>query len=126
MIRTLQAIATLTLVAGCASSNVMRLDAEVRPAIAPENVEFLLDEPTRTYKAVGLIEVSDDGWGLSLDALRKKLGEEAGKIGGEAVILSRRNTEGDAVLIPIGAMWYAGSVETSRLVGKVVVFLPPE
>jgi hypothetical protein len=102
----------------------MRLDSEVRPAADPDSLVFFLDEPTRPYKAIGLVEVSDQGWGLSLDALKKKLGVEAGKLGAHGVIIGRESTQAGAVFVPVGATFFAASVDEKKLVGKLVVFLP--
>ena len=111
-------LSVILLTAACASAKVMRVDSVQRPATDPDSVRVFLDEPDRPYTSIALIEVSDEGWGLSLDALRTKAAKEAAKLGGQGVILGRQT--GDAVVVPIGNTWYP--VETSKLIGKVIVF----
>lgn len=120
----LPAVVIATLTTACASANVMRLDSDIRPAISPDSVVFLLDEPKQPYKAIGLVEVSDDGWGLGLETLKKRLGVEAAKMGAHAVIIGRQSQTAGAVFYPVGTTLMQTNVEESKLVGKAIVFLP--
>jgi len=112
----------IIVLSACASADVMRLDSIHRPAKSPEDVQLLLEQPPVPFTAIALIEVSDQGWGLSLETLRRKLVVEAGKLGGDAVILSRRTTDAGAVLMPVGNQFWAVPFTESGLVGQVVVF----
>ena len=113
-------LSSALLVTACASAQVMRVDSTQRPPTNPDSVRVFLEEPDRPYDSIALVEVSDQGWGLSLETLRTKLAQEAAKLGGQAVIIGRHTSEAGAVIVPIGNTWYAGS--TSKLVGKVIVF----
>ena len=106
----------ILLVTACASAQVMRVDSVQRPATKPDSVRVFLEEPDQPYSSIALIEISDQGWGLSLDALRTKAAKEAAKLGGEGVILGRQTAQSGAVILPIGDTWYAGTLETSKLV----------
>ncbi len=107
----------------CASAKVMTLDKNAtRPATSPDSVALLLDEPEQPYAAIALIEVSDQGWRLSLATLRDKLAKEAAQLGGQGVIVTRQSTQSGAVLLPVGDSWVTFNTETERLVGKVIVF----
>jgi hypothetical protein len=110
--------------AACASANVMRLDDVRRPPRPPQAVQLLLDQPTRPFRAIALIEVSDEGWGLSLETLRRKLTQEAAKLGGDAVVLTRRSSQAGTVLMPVGSSWYAANITESGLVGQVIIYEP--
>ena len=110
------------LLVGCASANVMRLDSVVRTPLVPESVQLFLDEPSRPYTAIALIEVSDQGWGLSLETLRNKLAKEAAKLGGQGVVIGRRTSQGGAYIQPVGMSFMVTNFEVSGLVGKVIVF----
>ena len=112
-------IAAVITLAACASANVMRLDNSVRPETSPDSVVLLLEEPSRPYVSIALIEVRDGSWGLSLKTLGKKLVREAAALGGHAVILTQQSNS-QSGLIPVGNTWVA--TEQRRLVGKVIVF----
>ena len=110
------------LLVGCASANIMRLDSVERTPVVPASVQLFLDEPSRPYTAIALIEVSDQGWGLSLETLRNKLAKEAAKLGGQGVIIGRRTSQSGTYIQPVGRSFVATNIEVSGLVGKVIVF----
>ena len=110
------------LLLGCATADVLQLDKQSRNPTNPAIVEVLLEEPHQAYKAIGLIEVSDEGWGLSLNDLKKKLVKEAAKLGGDAVIIGREPKSAGAVFMPVGNTFFAVDVAEKKLVGKVIVF----
>jgi len=115
---TLLFVLALIAAACSASADVMRLDDIVRPPRNPELVRLLLERPDTPYVSIALIEVSDEGWGMSLESLREKLVEEAAKIGGDAVIL--RQTDSDGTIIPVGQTFI--SLEVKGLSGQVIVY----
>jgi hypothetical protein len=86
----------------CVSADVLRLDNAIRPATDVAAVELLLEDPPREYVAIALINVTDQGWGMRLEDLRKRLVSEAAKLGGDAVILSHQEDVAGAVLVPVG------------------------
>ena len=107
---------------GCATADVMRLDSEVRPPKSPAAVQLLLEQPSMAYTAIALVEVSAQGWGLKLETLRTKLVAEAAKLGGEAVILSRRTSNAGSMLMPVGNQFFNVPLTESGLVGQVIVY----
>lgn len=117
------ALIAAVLVTGCASTDVLVLDPVPRPATHPDSVAVLLEEPQQPYRPIALIEASDQGWGMSLESLAKKMRTEAAKRGGAAVIVGTQTSESGALIVPIGNMWYAGTFDEKKLVGKVIVFV---
>ncbi len=122
MYRLVQLAPFLLLLVSCASASVLKINATVLPPRDASTVQVLLDEPSRKYKTVALVEVSDDGWGLGLDALKKKLTAEAGKLGGDAVVISRQSRTSGAILVPVGNTYWAAANTEEKLVGRVIVF----
>jgi len=122
--RSAAALASLILFLSCAKADVLVLEPTPHPARLPDSVAVFLEEPTRPYRAIALVEVSDQSWGLSLETLAKRMRLEAGKLGGDAVIIGSQSTESGAVIVPIGNMWYAGATKEKKLVGKVIIFTP--
>ena len=111
------------LLGGCVSADVMSVDSTPRPAVPPETVEVFLEEPSESFHRIALVEVSDQGWGKSLEDLRNRLVEEAGKAGGDGIIIGRpgESSKG-AMIMPIGDLWYAANTKESTLVGIVFVW----
>lgn len=71
-------VALVSVAIGCATADIMRLDSEVRPPKSPAAVQLLLEQPSMSYTAIALVEVSDQGWGvpaarISFDWLRKPI-----------------------------------------------------
>jgi|SRR5437660_2059269 len=116
------AFAVLILLVSCAKADVLVLEPTPRAARLPDSVTVLLEEPSKPYQAIALIEVSDQSWGLSLESLARKMRSEAGKLGGDAVIIGSRSTESGTVFVPIGNAWYGAAMKEKKLVGKVIVF----
>lgn len=115
-------LATAIATGGCATSDVLHLDAVSRQPKSPEGVQLLLEQPTTPYTAIALVEVSDQGWGLKLETLRAKLVAEAAKLGGDAVILSRRTSNAGTVVTPVGNQFYGLPLTESGLIGQVIVY----
>jgi hypothetical protein len=113
------------LLCSCVSAEVLRLDNTIRPATDAGVVELLLENPQREYVAIALINVTDQGWGMRLEDLRKRLLSETAKLGGDAVILTQQLNVAGAVLVPVGQMWVASNVTEKRLVGKVIKYVTP-
>jgi hypothetical protein len=119
-------IAMAALLCSCVSADVLRLDNTIRPPTDLTAVELLLEEPSREYVAIALINVTDQGWGMRLDDLRKRLVSEAAKLGGDAVILSHQEDASGSIIVPVGQMWMASSVTEKKLIGKVVKYAQQE
>ena len=109
---------------GCATADVMRVDDTRRPPTRPSDIKVFVEEPTRPYTTVAVVQASDQGWGLSLEALKQKMVEKAAALGGEAVILGQQSTQsGGTYFIPIGTMLYGTNIPEKHLAGKVIVFV---
>ena len=51
---------------GCTtSSDVMRLDDTARAPTPLSDVTVLVEEPSRPYSVIAMVEVSDQGWDLA-------------------------------------------------------------
>ena len=119
--RVVAGLAAVALI-GCATADVMRLDSVPRQPTSSASVQLLLEPPPTAYTAIALVEVSDQGWELKLVTLRTKLVAEAAKLGGDAVILSRRTSNAGSVLMPVGNQFYNVPFTESGLVGQVIVY----
>ena len=121
--RVLPLLALVFTLGGCAAtSDVMRLDESTRIPSEPSKVTVLLDEPARAYTVIAMIEVYDQGWGLSLDELKQSMVDEVAALGGDAVIVGTTTSQSDTVLMPVGNMYYGVNSTEKKLIGKVVVF----
>jgi hypothetical protein len=123
--RAIGSILAIGVVMACASADVLVLDPTPRPERLADSVLVLLEEPSQSYQTIAFIEVSDDGWDLSMESLAKKMRKEAAKLGGDAVIVGTQAAEAGAVIVPVGDMLIAAAVGEKKLVGKVVVFAAP-
>ena len=68
----------------------MVIDGTIRPPKNVSDVEVLLEVPTRDFKDIVLVEISDEGLGLGIESIKKAFAVEAAKLGGDAVIVSRK------------------------------------
>jgi hypothetical protein len=107
----------------CASVDVIRLDEHRRRQVSQTAIEVFLDEPTRPYTAIAIVQVDDRGLDLSLETLKAEMARAAAAQGGDAVIIGRqsRRTAG-AVFVPIGSTWHGVPYTRKTLAGRVVVF----
>jgi hypothetical protein len=115
-------VLSMLMLAACAKADVLMLDPVPRPRMSVDSVQVFVEEPAKLYRAIAVIEVSDQSWGLSLAKLTDKLKADAAKMGGEAVILGSQSTQSGAVIVPIGDVLYASATTERKLVGKVIVF----
>ncbi|MFN0182142.1 MAG: hypothetical protein ACKVZ0_25335 [Gemmatimonadales bacterium] len=106
---------------GCTSADILRVDLTPRSATSA-SVPLLLEDPAEPYQSIALVEVSGQWMGASLQRLGRRLSSEAAKLGGDAVILTRRVAQSSSTLIPIGETFVPVETEDSRLVGKVIVY----
>jgi hypothetical protein len=107
----------------CASVDVIRLDEHHRRAVSRTAIEVFLDEPTRPYTPIAIVQVDDRGLDLSLETLKAEMAKAAAAQGGDAVIIGQqsRRTAG-AVFVPIGSTWHGVPYTRKTLAGRVVVF----
>jgi hypothetical protein len=116
-------VALVLAIAGCgATADVMRLDDTARAPTAASKVSVLVSEPARPYSAIAMVEVSDQGWGLSLEELKREMLMQAAALGGDAVIVGIGSSKSGAAFVPIGNMYYAIDQTEKKLTGKVIVY----
>jgi hypothetical protein len=106
----------------CAKADVLVVDPTPRQAIEADSVRVYLDQPTIPYTVIALVEVDDQGWGMSMESLAKRMRQDAAKLGGEGVIIGQQSSTAGSVIIPVGNLWYAGAMEQKKLVGQVITF----
>jgi hypothetical protein len=108
---------------GCTTtSDVMRLDDNTRAPTLLSDVAVLVEEPSRPYSVIAMVEVSDQGWDLSLEELKQSMLEQAAALGGDAVIVGMNTTQSGTALVPIGNMYFGVDQVEKQLIGKVVVY----
>jgi hypothetical protein len=112
----------LVLVGCTATSDVMRLDDTAREPVKESDVAVLVEEPARAYSVIAMVEVSDQGWDLSLEELKQSMVKEAAALGGDAVIVGMGSSQSGTAFVPIGNMYYGVDQVEKKLVGKVVVY----
>ena len=108
---------------GCATTDVMRTDDNRRPPTAKTDVKVFVEEPSDPYTTVAIVQASDQGWGLSLEVLKRKMVERAAALGGDAVILGQQSAQpGGPYFMPMGTTVQVTNVQEKFLAGKVIVF----
>ena len=90
----------------------MVLDGTIRPTKNASDIEVLLEIPTKGFKDIVIIEMSDDGLGLGLETIKKSFAIEAAKLGGDAVIVSRKKD----------VMLFSSTGNTNSYEGRVIVY----
>ena len=81
------ALLAVMLTACGTTADVMRIDNVTRSPSDPSTVKVFLDEPSQAYETVAMVKISDQGWDLSLEALKAAMIKQAAKLGGEGVIV---------------------------------------
>ena len=90
----------------------MVLDGTIRPTKNASDIEVLLEIPTKGFKDIVIIEMSDDGLGLGLETIKKSFAIEAAKLGGDAVIVSRKKD----------VMLFSSTGNKNSYEGRVIVY----
>ena len=110
-------------IVGCTTtSDVMRLDETARAPTPLSDVAVLVEDPSRPYSVIAMVEVSDQGWNLSLEELKQSMLKEAAALGGDAVIVGVSSSQSGTAFVPIGNMYYGVDQVEKKLLGKVVVY----
>lgn len=108
---------------GCTTAaDVMRLDNTDRTPTLLSEVTVLVEQPSRPYSVIAMVEVSDQGWDLSLEELKQSMLNEAAALGGDAVIVGTSTSKSGAAFVPIGNMYYGVDEVEKKLLGKVIVY----
>lgn len=112
-------------VAGCASRpDVLTLDAP-RPAVAPEAVALLLDQPDRSFETLALIRSSHRNLFNDVEDLKAEVRRAAAELGADAVILSLSSHEaggGTGVTAEGQVVLMGGSSDSLRVIGRAIVY----
>ena len=113
----------LATVSCAATSDVMRLDNTVRVPTQLSEVVVLVENPSRPYSVIAMVEISDQGWGLSLEELKQSMLKQAAALGGDAVIVGMGTSQSSgSVIVPAGNSYVAVDDVVKKLTGKVVVY----
>ena len=115
-------ILVLSIVGCAATSDVMRLDDTARAPTPLSDVDILIEEPSRPYSVIAMVEVTDQGWDLGLEALKQSMLQQVSDLGGDAVIVGMGSSQSGTALFPIGNMYYGVDQVEKKLLGKVVVY----
>lgn len=108
---------------GCATtSDVKRLDNTARAPTLQSDVAVLVEEPSRPYSVIAMVEVSDQGWGLSLEDLKQTMQREAAALGGDAVVIGTEASLSGTDFVPIGNTVFGVDDVEKKLIGKVIVY----
>lgn len=102
----------------CVNTSVQRLDHAVRPARPPDSVTVLLEKPQQAYIIIAVIESRTRTVFDSFDDLRREMIAEAGKLGGEAVILGPRATDSEFIFTGTAMI----ESDSRRMTGEVIVY----
>jgi hypothetical protein len=73
--------------AGCASSNVVKVSSSTYQPVAVSHVEVLYKEPHRPYEVIALIK-HEAGWIGSSEGEIEKARERAAEVGADALLIS--------------------------------------
>ena len=102
----------------CVNMSVQRLDQIVRPARSPDSVTVLLEKPQQPYTVIAVIESSTETVFDSFDDLRNEMIAEAGRLGGEALILGSQSTDSEFILTGTAMI----KSDRRRMTGEVIVY----
>ena len=109
-------IALMLFLFGCANAFVVNLIPEEYPPKPDDyQIAILLEKPTKKYKAIAIIEVSDCG---SLKGCVNMLKKEARKLGADAIMEIRDSSE----IVGSGTFPIVFVGETRRVTATVIVF----
>lgn len=98
------------------------IDGTIRSPKNVSDVEVLLEVPTRGFRDIVLVEISDEGTGMGIESIKKAFAVEAAKLGGDAVIVSRKKDfyiSGEDGKPPIGS---PSSGNKNNYEGRVIVY----
>jgi hypothetical protein len=118
----LSVVVVCSILAGCVTSDILRLDSENRPAKDLSELQLLMEEPEQRYKFIAMITVSDEAWGLPLEKLKTRLLSDAALLGGDAVIVGIESHDAGTIFSPIGYSYFGANIEEKQLLGKVIIF----
>jgi hypothetical protein len=105
------------LAVGCVSVKVQRLDEVVRPAQPAESLVVLDEKPERPYTVIAVVESSYEGALKGFDDLRREMIAEAGRLGGDALILGPESKKDGVIFVPTPIFF-----DKKKLTGEVITF----
>ena len=103
---------------GCINTSVQRLDHAVRPARSPDSVTVLLEKPQQPYTVIAVIESRGETLFDSFDDLRKEMIGEAGRLGGDGLILGPASTDSEFIFTGTAMI----KSDRRRMTGEVIVY----
>ena len=106
------------LAVGCINTNVQRLDQAARPAVSPDSVTVLVEQPQQPYTVIAVIEANGKSVFDSFNDLRTEMVTQAARLGGEALILGPESTDSKFIFTGIVMI----KSDTKNLSGEVIVY----
>jgi hypothetical protein len=103
---------------GCVGADVHRLDSQLRPQHNADEVEVLTEAPEEPYTTIAEVEASTSTVFKGFEDLRRKVIEEAARLGGDAVIIGEESKQ-SGVLFTATAQIHT---EEKKLTARVIVF----
>ena len=103
---------------GCVGVDVHRLENQPRPQRQPDAVRVLTEAPQGPYTTIALVEASTGTVFKGFEDLRRKLVEEAARLGGDAVIIGEEDKESGVLFTGTAQI----NTEEKKLSGRVIVF----
>ena len=103
---------------GCINTNVQRLDQAARPAVSPDSVTVLLEQPQQPYTVIAVIEAKGESVFDSFNDLRKEMIAQAAELGGEALILGPESTDSEFIFTGTAMI----KSDRKNLTGEVIVY----
>lgn len=115
-------VSACLLLAGCVSSQMMRLDRTDRPVRSPDSVAVLLEMPDQPYTVIATITCTGKSVFDTYEDLRQRMIADAAQIGGDALILGPESTESMFLVLPPALI----QSDRRELTAAVVVFDRPQ
>lgn len=106
------------LAAACVTSQMQRLDSEIRAPRAPDSIVAFEEAPQQPYTVIARIESKTDAVFQSFDDLRASILDKAARLGGEAVIFETPSKETEFIMLTTGMI----PSEKKKLAAEVIVF----
>jgi len=94
------------------------LDHAARPAVSPDAVTVLLEQPQQPYTVIAVIESKGESVFDSFNDLRKEMIAQAAELGGEALILGPESTDSEFIFTGTAMI----KSDRKNLTGEVIVY----
>lgn len=116
--RTALIVASCVFAAGCVTSQLHRLDPDVRPTRDPGTVAVLDRVPDQPHRVIARIESRSATVFTSFADLREKIVAQAAQLGADAVVVGPGSRETEFIILPTGIF----PSERKTLTAEIIVF----